>query len=119
MQTQLQYAFGAKPQKLHVAMYQFPVSLGDCSVHLLVNDKGEVESSFLMDGSTGTNAGRVIFDGLCILKAAYGAGWKKPLGLWVVTHWDADHYMGMLNFLKNYNHKSPKLFDGKLMLYAG
>jgi hypothetical protein len=63
---------------VHVATYQFPVGLGDCSVHLLVNNECERVSGFLMDGGKDARdilAAEVIYDGLRVLNwAAYGNG---------------------------------------------
>jgi glyoxylase-like metal-dependent hydrolase (beta-lactamase superfamily II) len=108
-----------KFDKIHVATYQFPVGLGDCSVHLLVDKDGTVVSGFLMDGGKdagGVLAAKVIDDGLRLLAAAYGSGWNK-LRAWVVTHWDEDHYMGMANWIKDY----PKnnFFTDEARFYTG
>jgi glyoxylase-like metal-dependent hydrolase (beta-lactamase superfamily II) len=105
---------------VHVATYQFPVGLGDCSVHLLVDEKDEVVSGFLMDGGKDAPdvlAAGVIYDGLRMLKAAYGDGWT-PLRAWAVTHWDEDHYQGMANFIID-NPDAKTFFTQDVRLYAG
>lgn len=109
---------------IHVATYQLPVPLGDCSVHLLVGSSGKVESGFIMDGGksgSSINAKAIILNGVGILKKRYGNNWR-PLDTWVVTHWDEDHYRGMLDVLTSENfqkQESPRMFAERLNLYAG
>ena len=110
-----------KFDKIHVATYQFPVGLGDCSVHLLVDKDGTVVSGFLMDGGKdagGVLAAKVIDDGLRLLAAAYGSGWNK-LRAWVVTHWDEDHYMGMANWIVNNRTDLQDFFTEEARFYTG
>jgi glyoxylase-like metal-dependent hydrolase (beta-lactamase superfamily II) len=111
----LQVKFG----QVHVATYQLPVGLGDCSVHLLVDKDGTVVSGFLMDGGKDARevlAAKVIDDGLRLLAAAYGRGWNK-LRAWVVTHWDEDHYMGMANWIVN--NITGEFFTEEARFYTG
>ncbi|KAH6957308.1 hypothetical protein DER45DRAFT_595940 [Fusarium avenaceum] len=70
-----------------VANYQIPVPIGDCSAHFLLDKEKKVQKAFLMDG--GTNA-----DG-------YYAWVQILKGLWVVTHWDEDHYRGVRDLLSS------------------
>ena len=87
-----------------VLTYQIPVPLGDCSVHVLLQ-RGEVMKSFIMDG--GKNDGpkekavdkiksalAFIRKDLTEMNVANDA-WK--LDSWVVTHWDEDHYVGVMD----------------------
>jgi glyoxylase-like metal-dependent hydrolase (beta-lactamase superfamily II) len=108
--------------KVHVATYQLPVGLGDCSVHLLVGKEGEVLSGFIMDGgkdASGISAAKVIQDGLNVLKKTYGNKWK-PLNAWVVTHWDLDHYGGMVKFVQQCTEQTlAEFFVNPPRLYSG
>ena len=107
--------------KVHVATYQLPVGLGDCSVHLLVKQDGTIKSGFIMDGGRNSDeikAGDVIAKGLKTISETYLPSGSKPfLRAWVVTHWDADHYEGVESLLnakalENYFVASPVLYAG-------
>ncbi|KAK6343125.1 hypothetical protein TWF718_008498 [Orbilia javanica] len=79
--------------------WQVPVPLGDCSVHLLLCN-GRIRRAFIMDG--GKKADQVdpksaILDTLELIDDKYGKYWS--LNKWVVTHWDEDHYQGVLDLL--------------------
>jgi hypothetical protein len=73
--TALPKGLQVKIGRVHVATYQLPVGLGDCSVHLLVDENDNVMSGFLMDGgkdARGIVAAKVIDDGLRILTVKGG-----------------------------------------------
>jgi hypothetical protein len=73
--TALPKGLQVKIGRVHVATYQLPVGLGDCSVHLLVDENDNVVSGFLMDGgkdARGIVAAKVIDDGLRILTVKGG-----------------------------------------------
>ncbi|CVK98150.1 uncharacterized protein FMAN_12232 [Fusarium mangiferae] len=85
-----------------VVTYQLPVPCGDCSVHLLVNGKGKTVSAFIMDGdrdAQGLEASRVVHVGLRLIARIHGIG-RPYLRAWVVTHWDRDHFEGVLNLIE-------------------
>jgi glyoxylase-like metal-dependent hydrolase (beta-lactamase superfamily II) len=114
--------------KVHVATYQLPVGLGDCSIHLLIKKDGTIQSGFIMDGGRNSDeikAGDVITKGLKTISETYFPSGSKPfLRAWVVTHWDADHYEGVesllkTNALKNYFVANPVLYAGSEAFPAG
>ncbi|KAF3318769.1 hypothetical protein TWF173_006786 [Orbilia oligospora] len=81
--------------------WQIPVPLGDCSVHLLVKN-GKIERAFIMDGgkkADGINPAVPILNTLSLIDKKYGTNWV--FNRWVVTHWDEDHYEGVLSLLES------------------
>ncbi|CCT73281.1 uncharacterized protein FFUJ_10036 [Fusarium fujikuroi IMI 58289] len=87
---------------MKVVTYQLPVPCGDCSVHLLIDGDGQTLSAFIMDGgrdAQGLKACDVVLSGLKIITRIHNL---KPhfLRVWVVTHWDKDHYEGVLELLQ-------------------
>ncbi|KAK6518680.1 hypothetical protein TWF506_005817 [Arthrobotrys conoides] len=88
-----------KDEGWKVDNWQIPVPLGDCSVHLLTYDR-KIKRAFIMDG--GKKADQVtpaaaILKTLRLIDRKYGSSWL--LDKWVVTHWDEDHYQGVLDLL--------------------
>lgn len=91
-----------------VENFQIPVPVGDCSVHILLRD-GQVHNAFIMDGgkdSGGKKAHGMILESLlwidAILLSIYSSLEPKwTFDSWVVTHWDKDHYAGMMEFFKH------------------
>ena len=89
--------------KWAVDNWQIPVPLGDCSVHLLVDEdekkpKDEaIIHAFIMDGgkgSDGLTAEEQILRALTAIDKAR-QNWTWKFDAWVVTHWDHDHYAGV------------------------
>ncbi|KAF3171294.1 hypothetical protein EYR41_010098 [Orbilia oligospora] len=81
--------------------WQIPVPLGDCSVHLLVKNR-KIERAFIMDGgkkADGIDPAVPILNTLSLIDKKYGTNWV--LNRWVVTHWDEDHYEGVLSLLES------------------
>jgi hypothetical protein len=90
-------------KELHtVVTYQLPVPCGDCSVHLLIDKSGETCSAFIMDGGRDAQrleACQVVICGLKTIALIHNI--TDPfLRAWVVTHWDKDHYDGVLDLFK-------------------
>ena len=100
-----------KNASYRVMTYQIPVPLGDCSAHLLidhdVDGKGDVIAAFLMDGGVSKGAAKDGFgetmtaayrirQALDFIDKQHGDQWK--FHSWVVTHWDADHFHGVVDF---------------------
>ena len=108
------------PNPYKVYNFQIPVPLGDCSVHLLFCD-GCVHNAFIMDGGTdsgGKNAHEMIteslqwIDGILLseYEETYKADWTFQS--WVVTHWDKDHYKGVVDFFENQRIAFPIVKNG-------
>ncbi|KAI3577834.1 hypothetical protein IWW34DRAFT_789549 [Fusarium oxysporum f. sp. albedinis] len=76
-----------KQELLTVVTYQLPVPCGDCSVHLLINEKGETLSAFITDGGRDARklkASHVVHAGLWLIAKIHEI--KRPyLRAWVVT----------------------------------
>ncbi|KAF5563669.1 hypothetical protein FPHYL_5067 [Fusarium phyllophilum] len=86
-----------------VVTYQLPVPCGDCSVHLLIDGGGQTLSAFIMDGgrdAQGLKACDVVLSGLKIITRIHNLR-SHFLRAWVVTHWDKDHYEGVLELLQH------------------
>ncbi|QGJ00604.1 hypothetical protein CEK26_002048 [Fusarium fujikuroi] len=114
-----------------VENFQIPVPVGDCSIHFLVNEQRKsVEYAFIMDGGTGKHhsASEAIVGTLKCAKAYLKSTWKIEgeikFNLWVVTHWNDDHFRGVMDLItgKTINGdgwrtenfvKSPKLYCGR------
>jgi hypothetical protein len=111
----------SKGSQYIIRTYQVPVPIGDCSVHLLVDPKGRVEKAIAMDGGTNSGSGPSAYDriaqALKEIKSKLGSAWDGRFDAWVVTHWDADHYEGMVEYLK----KNGTTFwrNGQTKLYCG
>ncbi|KAI1008824.1 hypothetical protein LB504_001360 [Fusarium proliferatum] len=88
---------------LTVVTYQLPVPCGDCSVHLLIDKEGKVLSGFIMDGGRDAQrlkASHVVHYGLCLIAIIHKI--ERPyLRAWVVTHWDKDHFEGVLSLMES------------------
>ena len=116
------------PNPWKVYNFQIPVPVGDCSVHLLFRD-GCVHNAFIMDGgkdSGGKKAHDMIteslqwIDGILMSKyEKYKADWTFQS--WVVTHWDKDHYQGVIDFFKIQRSAFPivKNGTGKILSLGG
>ncbi|KLO90536.1 uncharacterized protein LW93_10954 [Fusarium fujikuroi] len=99
-----------------VENFQVPVPLGDCSIHILIKDRESVEYAFIMDGAVDSgeySASKAIILALDYVKrylgSQYGIEEKKiRFNLWVVTHWDADHFRGMMDLIANFGEKNKK-----------
>ncbi|RKL34095.1 hypothetical protein BFJ72_g9582 [Fusarium proliferatum] len=99
-----------------VENFQVPVPLGDCSIHILIKDRESVEYAFIMDGGVDSgeySASKAIILALDYVKrylgSQYGIEEKKiKFNLWVVTHWDADHFRGMMDLIANFGEKNKK-----------
>ncbi|KAF3278647.1 hypothetical protein TWF132_000873 [Orbilia oligospora] len=92
--------------------WQIPVPLGDCSVHLLVEGK-KIRRAFIMDGgkkADGIDPIVPILNTLSLIDKKY-ADTNWTFDKWVVTHWDEDHYEGVLSLLES-NTKGPGLYCG-------
>ncbi|KAF3126888.1 hypothetical protein TWF594_000844 [Orbilia oligospora] len=92
--------------------WQIPVPLGDCSVHLLVEDK-KIRRAFIMDGgkkADGIDPMVPILNTLSLIDKKY-ADTNWTFDKWVVTHWDEDHYEGVLSLLESKT-KGPGLYCG-------
>ncbi|KAF3111835.1 hypothetical protein TWF706_011565 [Orbilia oligospora] len=92
--------------------WQIPVPLGDCSVHLLVEDK-KIRRAFIMDGgkkADGIDPIVPILNTLSLIDKKY-ADTNWTFDKWVVTHWDEDHYEGVLSLLESKT-KGPGLYCG-------
>ncbi|KAJ4243312.1 hypothetical protein NW762_014837 [Fusarium torreyae] len=90
-----------------VENFQVPVPIGDCSIHVLIHYNGEeyvVEYAFIMDG--GAEAGRLspsdainrtleFVNRYLITEYHLPNDSRLRFNLWVVTHWDADHFYGV------------------------
>lgn len=110
-----------------VVTYQIPVPLGDCSAHLVVSKDGKtVHSAFLMDGgitSQKVEASEQIELALQFIDKEHGTNWK--FHAWVVTHWDADHFYGMIDFFENNdwnpcrNDTTPYFYDNRVVCCGG
>ncbi|KAF5641462.1 uncharacterized protein FTJAE_4114 [Fusarium tjaetaba] len=117
-----------------VENFQVPVPVGDCSIHILIKTPTSVAYAFIMDGgvdSGGYSASEAIKDTLKYvnqyLKSTYKMKKSIKFSLWVVTHWDEDHFLGMMDLLakqlepskpsdwmtENFV-KKPKLYCGRL-----
>ncbi|KAK1750461.1 hypothetical protein QBC47DRAFT_438803 [Echria macrotheca] len=119
--------------KWKVDNWQIPVPVGDCSVHLLVDVSDpanpQIKKAFIMDG--GKSAGGVTAEDQIVLALAaidkqYSKQTDWKFDAWVVTHWDKDHYDGVLQlckgraieharggeFMDAYFHDHPTLFCG-------
>ena len=99
---------------------------GDCSAHFLLDSKGEVFNAFFMDGGVSTTdfkASDAIASALKAFDTKFGPKWK--FSSWVVTHWDADHFYGLIElFFKDkkraqLNRKFEDYFESKSRLYYG
>ncbi|KAF5602070.1 uncharacterized protein FSUBG_7905 [Fusarium subglutinans] len=98
-----------------VENFQVPVPLGDCSIHVLIKNRKSVEYAFIMDG--GVDSGEYSASEAILLALGYV---NKYLGthysitkniqfnLWVVTHWDADHFRGMMELIGEFTEKPKK-----------
>ena len=110
-----------------VISYQIPVPIGDCSVHLLRRGS-QIVNAFIMDGGKDdaqlSNSAekaylRIVQSLEAIDKLESNNVWQ--LDAWAITHWDADHYMGVEKFflageLKNgrkYFKAEPRLYFGE------
>jgi hypothetical protein len=112
--------------KIEVDTYQVAVDNGDCSIHLLVlrptsgrryGPRGTILRAILMDGGnsstvSGVDASTSIRATIEDIEDLYYQqnlfnGLDEPLGhhnrlkfhTWIVTHWDADHWMGAMQLL--------------------
>ncbi|KAH7154577.1 hypothetical protein DER46DRAFT_664289 [Fusarium sp. MPI-SDFR-AT-0072] len=95
-----------------VENFQVPVPLGDCSIHVLVKNRESVEYAFIMDG--GVDSGDYSASNAIImtlnyvndyLKSKYRIEVKIKFNLWVVTHWDADHFRGVMDLIAKFEKK--------------
>lgn len=81
--------------------WQIPVPVGDCSVHLLVDEnkpkKQAIIHAFIMDGGKASDELTPEEQILRALTAIDKArqNWTWQFDAWVVTHWDHDHYAGV------------------------
>lgn len=83
--------------------WQIPVPLGDCSVHLLIDNKPKrIINAFIMDGGKASDDLTAEEQILRALKAIDAHHWDPnttkelwKFDAWVVTHWDHDHYAGV------------------------
>lgn len=68
---------------------------------MVSKDGKTVHSAFLMDGgiaSDGVDAGEQIALALKFIDQQHGTKWQ--FHAWVVTHWDADHFYGMIDLFE-------------------
>ncbi|KAF2108742.1 hypothetical protein BDV96DRAFT_652675 [Lophiotrema nucula] len=83
--------------------FQVPVPLGDCSIHLLV-EYGVIKRAIIMDGGKSADVFKAyeqILSAIHAVQNRYGHKWR--FDAWVVTHWDEDHYEGVLDLFKANN----------------
>jgi glyoxylase-like metal-dependent hydrolase (beta-lactamase superfamily II) len=117
----LQENVTARASTNHVVTYQLPVPLGDCSVHLQIFEH-KVTSAFIMDGgktAADVPAEYVIRESLELIRKLYFD--NKPEGFlsaWVVTHWDEDHFQGVIKLIEDKTLVN-KYFKPNKILYAG
>ncbi|KAF5588625.1 hypothetical protein FPANT_6543, partial [Fusarium pseudoanthophilum] len=90
-----------------VENFQVPVPLGDCSIHVLIDNRTSVKYAFIMDGgvdSGGYSASKAITKTVVYVNQylldKYRIETKIKFNLWVVTHWDADHFRGVMDLIK-------------------
>ncbi|KAF3936965.1 hypothetical protein ABW19_dt0208183 [Dactylella cylindrospora] len=146
------------PGNLTVHIYHVNIPCGDCSIHLLVDTTGAnnnngktflgtILRAVLMDGGRNTSgilAARMILEKIMIIADMYKQpplqGEKIPdahknlpsrirFDSWVITHWDADHYIGSLEFLLDdvmtlnaaagYLNNPAKIASGAKMKFTG
>lgn len=89
-----------------VLSYFINVGAGDSAVHILrQRDPPGVEAAVLIDGGRSTSVGSVE-GAIASIRAEFNS--KFPFTSIVVTHWDADHYAGLMKLLYN-QWKTPKL----------
>ncbi|USW51880.1 Putative ribonuclease Z/Hydroxyacylglutathione hydrolase [Septoria linicola] len=92
--------------------YQINVGAGDCSVHILAknpcpnDNRGEVVHAVLVDGGNTTDRHEYINQSLRDIETMYdnaSANSVAPIRFHsrVVTHWDADHYVGIIDLLES------------------
>ncbi|KAF5664050.1 hypothetical protein FDENT_12978 [Fusarium denticulatum] len=99
-----------------VENFQVPVPLGDCSIHVLIKNRESLEYAFIMDGGVDSgeySAHKAIIQALDYVKrylgSRYGIEEKRIMfNLWVVTHWDADHFRGMMDLIAKFSEKKKK-----------
>lgn len=100
---------GKVPKSWVVYNFQIPVPVGDCSVHLLLTN-GRVQNAFIMDGGKNSKSGKEVahemitkslqsIEDILSKVEGYKADWTFQS--WVVTHWDHDHYAGVVDFFMN------------------
>ncbi|KAF5689353.1 hypothetical protein FCIRC_1457 [Fusarium circinatum] len=98
-----------------VENFQVPVPLGDCSIHVLIKNRKSVEYAFIMDG--GVDSGEYSASEAILLALGYVNKYLRThysitkniqFNLWVVTHWDADHFRGMMELIGEFTEKPKK-----------
>ena len=90
-----------------VDIFHVPVPEGDCSIHLLIRSKemGQgpaVVKAILVDGDrSAEDAFKAINETVRQIQKTYES--FKGFDVWVVTHWDEDHYIGGLEWFHQGN----------------